>query len=559
MGAERGSGGDGRGGGGAVVMGAEAMGAVPRVVVVTCPDWAVVAAGVEPGVPVAVLHANRVVAASPAARAEGVAAGQRRREAQGACPELVLVAHDPDRDARAYEPVLQALDDLTPRVELTRPGRVSFLARGPTRYHGGEVAVAERAAALVAGILGTRVGVAGTPGVGVADGRFAATLAAEQAVTTGAPVLVPPGGSAAFCAPHPVATLADALAEVPDSGGRRCVELLPRLGLHTLGQVAALPRADLVGRFGPEGAMAHRLASAGDADPPDAHEPPPELSVELELDPPVEMVEPLAFAARQLAARLHDELTGRGLACTRVAVVAESEHGERCERAWRAEGALTPAAIAERARWQLDGWLRSPRAPTAGISLVRLVPDQVVPYSGRQLGFWGGQTQADERAARGVARLSALCGADAVRVPEWSGGRGPDPVVLVPAEATDPAARAASVRPPADAAPWPGRLPDPAPAVVLVSPSPAEVRDRTGAPVTVTGRGAPSGAPSQLCLDGRRWVGIEAWAGPWLYDERWWDPATRRRRARFQVLTDDGVAHLLAVEDGRWWREATYD
>jgi protein ImuB len=52
---------------------------------------------------------------------------------------------------------------------------------------------------------------------------------------------------------------------------------------------------------------------------------------------------------------------------------------------------------------------------------------------------------------------------------------------------------------------------------------------------------------------------VVGWAGPWLLDERWWDPPVRRRRARFQVVTADGRAHLLVVEDGQWWLEATYD
>ena len=52
---------------------------------------------------------------------------------------------------------------------------------------------------------------------------------------------------------------------------------------------------------------------------------------------------------------------------------------------------------------------------------------------------------------------------------------------------------------------------------------------------------------------------MAAWAGPWPYLERWWDPEGRRRRARLQVVTDSGVAYLLVVEAGRWWLEATYD
>jgi protein ImuB len=54
-------------------------------------------------------------------------------------------------------------------------------------------------------------------------------------------------------------------------------------------------------------------------------------------------------------------------------------------------------------------------------------------------------------------------------------------------------------------------------------------------------------------------MAVRAWAGPWLYDERWWDPIGHRRRARFQVVLEDGTAHLLTIEAGRWWVEATYD
>ena len=75
------------------------MASPPRLVVVHCPDWPVAAAdgraGVPPDAPVAVLAANRVVAASRAAREEGVEPGQRRRVAQARCPGLTLVAADP--------------------------------------------------------------------------------------------------------------------------------------------------------------------------------------------------------------------------------------------------------------------------------------------------------------------------------------------------------------------------------------------------------------------------------------------------------------------------------
>jgi protein ImuB len=87
----------------------------------------------------------------------------------------------------------------------------------------------------------------------------------------------------------------------------------------------------------------------------------------------------------------------------------------------------------------------------------------------------------------------------------------------------------------------------------------AEVVDAAGVPVTVTGRGQASAEPSRLRIAGGPWVEIESWAGPWPVDERWWDATVHRRRARWQLVTIEGSAHLLRVEHGRWWVEATYD
>jgi protein ImuB len=111
----------------------------------------------------------------------------------------------------------------------------------------------------------------------------------------------------------------------------------------------------------------------------------------------------------------------------------------------------------------------------------------------------------------------------------------------------------------ADLSPWPGAVPPPAPALVHAPPLPAEVVDGSGAAVHVTGRGGCSGVPCRLSVEGAAWADVTGWAGPWPVEERWWDPRASRRRARFQLQTNDGAAHLAAVEGGRWWIEATYD
>ena len=313
-------------------------GGAVRTLVVRCADWPIVAAGVPLDVPAAVFHANRVVATSPAARAQDIVLHQRRREAQARCPSLLVLDRDLARDARVFEPVVATLDALTPRVEITEPGRVAFPTRGPSRFFGGDDALAARAHAVVTEALAGR----GTCQVGVADGIFAATLAA----TAGEPIrVVPPGRSAEFLAGWPVAdaraTRAHRRVGAPRAHHAR------RGGGAGRGATcwpASAPRARRPGGW-PAGST---------SDLPRWRPPPADLTVSVELDPPAETVAPAAFLARGLAEELHDRLWARGSACTRVVIGAETEHGERLERVWRAEGSLTagghrrPAPLAAR-------------------------------------------------------------------------------------------------------------------------------------------------------------------------------------------------------------------
>ncbi|MFP5375761.1 MAG: DNA polymerase Y family protein [Acidimicrobiia bacterium] len=530
-------------------------GSAERTLVVWCPDWPVVAAGVAPDEAAAVVgsRGGRVVACSPAARGQGVRRGLRRREAEGRCPGLRLLAVDPDGEARAFEAVAAALEALGPRLEVLRPGTAALPTRGPSRYLGGDAALAERAAALGDEALTGR----GCCRVGVADGLFAAVLAARRGV------VVDPGGSAAFLAPFPVAALDHAATIGTSDPGElaELADLLRRLGLRTLGEVAALPSAQLAGRFGPAGTRVATWCRGLDDRPPRPRVPPPDLTVAAELDPPADRVEAAAFVARALATELGERLAGSGRACTRVRIEAETEHGETLSRRWRTEGLVLAVALVERVRWQLDGWCNGTGAarPTGGITVLRLVPEEVHADRGRQLGFWGGATAADERAARGIARLQGLLGPEGVTVPRPRGGRGPlEQVALVPAHAASVVG--AAVLPPARAeeAPWPGRIPPPSPAL-LAGAEPVEVLDATGAPVAVTGRGLASAAPQRMSLPGGAWVQVVAWAGPWPVDERWWDPVAHSRRARIQVVTATGEAHLVDLHGGCWTLEATYD
>jgi protein ImuB len=460
-------------------------------------------------------------------------------------PPRVLVVWCPDwpdraaEGARAFEQVVAAVEELCPRVEVLYPGACAIGARGPARYFGGEEALARKIIDAVA-----RRGFACQ--AGVADGVFAAQLAA-RAEGLDAALIVAPGETPAFLAPHPVSTLED-----PE-----LADLLPRLGIGTLGEFAALPAIEAGNRFGAQGALAHRLARGLDPRPLVPRPPSADLSVSVEFDPPAGQSEPVVFAAKALAEQMHAGLAAKGLACVRVQAQVTCADGQEITRLWRHDGLLSALAVAERVRWQLAGWQpvhgdADEGTAVGGITLLRLVPDQLVRATGRQLGLWGDAVVSD-RVARAALRVQAMLGHGSVVRPLLAGGRDPaEQVTPVPfGDAADPALPSGQ--------PWPGRLPAPAPATVYPVPLPSRVIDSSGTTVTVTGRAFASAPPARLSADGGPWLAVTSWAGPWPVTERWWRPESARRRARFQLVAEDGSAWLAAVQDGQWLIEASYD
>ncbi|MFG2694322.1 hypothetical protein [Kitasatospora sp. NPDC048407] len=571
---------------------------------------------------VAVVEGGRVLASSDAARAAGVRRGQPLRLAQRFCPELRLRERDEEAEARRFEPVVAAVEAFTPRVEVLRPGLCAIPVKGPARYFGGEEALTVGIRDAVATVLAeTWPGAApeepadelteetepawvdevfaeheaaGRPPLtvidggsaepapphgptplalvapahpepkpepkpepaptpepepepspepprgllGVADGLFAAVLAAR------AELLVPAGRTPEFLAPYPVSTL----------GEPELAELLHRLGVETVGAFAELA-ADLVAnRFGPTGSAAHRQARGLDPRPLAPKDQGLDLAVEQLFDPPEELAEPLVFVGRALAERLHARLAEVGLACQRVAVEVSCEGGRTVARLWQHEGRLTAAALAERIRWQLNAWQSTGTFTDAdgAFTALRLVPDGLFPDQGRQLALWG-EAVAEDRVERAVARVQSLLGYAGLRRGAPEGGRAPGEQ-----QARLPWDEAELRRNDRADGPWPGRLTDPSPSVVPPDPVPVLVLDRDGQPVAVDGRAEVSAPPDRVELHGRT-LEVLGWTGPWPAVERWWDPRTARRRARFQVAVEGGRALLLTVEGGRWYVEGAYD
>ncbi|MCU1576732.1 MAG: polymerase family protein [Leifsonia sp.] len=518
------------------------MSRVTRAIVLWCPDWPVTATMQEHGIaadaPVALVDRNLVFACSAAARSEGVQRGLRLREAQFRCTGLEVFPYDPVLDARAFEPVLAAIEEIMPGVQLVRPGTCAIRARGPSRYYGGE----EQAAAALLRCLGD-LGIAGAR-VGIADGPFAAEQAARSTRGgSGAVRIVPAGDSPRFLAPLPIGLL----------GQSALAALLRRLGINTLGDFAALGATDVRERFGEAGARAHVLAGGRDGAMVVPRIPPKQLDSSASFEPPLDRIDQVTFAFRAAADAFIAGLTRAGLVCTAIRIEVETESGQTSERSWQHPRLFTAADVVDRVRWQLQGSGSIESGLTSAITRVRVEPESVDDIGHHEVGLWGGG--ADERIHHGLSRVQSMLGHDAVLTATIGGGRVlAERQVLVPWGDRAIAAKAG-------ARPWPGSLPAPAPSTVFEVPRSVAVLSATDEPVDVDERGEITGPIELFSPTASRsdLQPVAAWAGPWPIRERWWDAAQSRSLNRFQVVDASGTAWLLMLDEHRWWAEGRYD
>jgi hypothetical protein len=216
----------------------------------------------------------------------------------------------------------------SPRIEWPGPGLVLLDVSGLDRLLGPPHVIGEE--------LRRALGLAGLTGhVAIAGSRTTALLVAlGRAGLT----VVPCGDEASALRPLPLGHLEGFFRHTGEleRGRSRAVDwpgllaTLRRWGLNTLGDVAALPAAEVFERFGTAGLVLQRLARGEDARPlvPAAEALPFEASVDLEW--PVEQIEPLSFVLGRLLDPLCARLEREGLAASvlhvRLRLVARDWH-----------------------------------------------------------------------------------------------------------------------------------------------------------------------------------------------------------------------------------------
>ena len=203
-----------------------------------------------------------------------------------ACLSLPVPPSAPPDVSGALEAVAR---EFSPRVEVHKPGLVTLDIAGLGRLLGTPEEIArELQDAGAARRLPASVAVA-------------ATRSAAMLLAVGKPGLtvVPPGEERRRLAPMPLACLLRVFPRERQDAGRM-FDVLHRWGLKTLGDLARLPAAALSARIGQEGLAWQRLARGEDLQPLIAMPPAQPIEEQVELDWPVEGLEPLSFVLARL-------------------------------------------------------------------------------------------------------------------------------------------------------------------------------------------------------------------------------------------------------------------
>ncbi len=516
------------------------------------------------------------IACSDEAMADGAAVGMTMRQIQARCPDAVVLPPDPEGDAAAFEPFLTILDQFSPVVAASEPGLAYCDVANLEPIFGPDEELAE--AILTA--VKTATGVDAY--LGIAENRFAARMVAYAQAREGVKAAV-----ASSTQPLPVSALLAPLSIdllpglTPDT-----LDRLRFLGIHTLGQFAALSRNAVMTRFGQAAGVAHELASGIDRTPLLPRVQPVQLSERAPFEELEPRLDRLLFSLRRLMTRLEARLLQSGLLCRTLEVTLELEQTEP----WRfVVNVSQPSASAKQltdvVRWQLEkrkladllhsrkgvrerdgtSLALSQQSWTTITALVICVTD-AVPQADLQLSLFGSSRAQSRQVAMAIDRLCALLGPEAVRRATLAVGQS-----------------LRSRRP--ERAFWFElyRPPDPKSEAFHPSPpdTPVPVLRFLDPPRGITVR-MHTNVPATLHMHQRR-ERVVACAGPWRLAEGWWgergqarlsslqtslrpDPAiplswSEVARDYYQVLTNEQTAYLIFrdLTIDRWYVQGIFD
>jgi protein ImuB len=260
--------------------------------------------------PAAILEGSpplqKVVALNHFARELGMYPGMTKPQA--ALFGAKLCQRNLTQEAAASQALLDCAFAFSPRVEDMgeNTGRVIMDIDGLDRLHGDAESIGH-ALQQLGNTLGFELN------VGIAANPDAAALTAQgfPGVT-----VIPPNRERERFGPLPIGIL-----DLPPE----LQETFRSWGIHTLQALADLPEIGLIERIGQEGKRLQTLARGASQRPLIAREPESKFEESLELEFPIELLEPLTFVLARLLHPLCARLAARGLGAATISLTLELE------------------------------------------------------------------------------------------------------------------------------------------------------------------------------------------------------------------------------------------
>ena len=503
-------------------------------------------------VPLALLDGRgRLAAVSAAAAAAGVQPGMRRATALALAPALVLGRADAARDAQALQAVAHAALAFTPAVTLQGASTVLLEVSTTLRLFGGLAALRqqlraalqalaplgrERAEACASTALGAALLARASPPAGPLPGAPAPAARPDWRTTLDA---------------QPVAHLVELAGGLPEHA-----QVLQGMGVHTLAQLRALPRAGLARRFGPALLQALDRARGDAPDPRDWVSLPARFDARLELHARADTGEQVLHGAQVLLQRLVAWARAHRARVRSCVLVMPHEHGRRAESADvpPTELALALASPSDDAA-HLGALLRERLAHTAlaapTLELQLRCDDlaRVEAPSGELFPVHGG---TQEGYARLLERLQARLGGQGVQALQVVADHRPERATATGPVAGQAQARSSSAD--ARGSRGPGATAGPSPAT---APATAPAAARLTRPAWLLPE--PQGLPErqhQPWLEGRA---LQLLAGPERIEAGWWEGAPALRDYFIAQAHDGALVWIYRLrlpredEPGGWF------
>jgi protein ImuB len=460
---------------------------------------------------------SRIIAMNQRARDAALEFGMTRMQAQLRAPETVLRMRSPEQEATAHASLLDCGHAFSPRVEDTALDHIVIDVSGLDRLRGNLSHVAEQVAQHTAS-LGFQANVA------IASNPDAAVYAAHgfSGIT-----VIPAGAEAERLGK----LLIENLFPPPET-----LETLYRWGVRMFAQLAALPEIALSQRLGQEGLQLRKLARGTSVRTLVPAEAPLIFQESMELEYPVDLLEPLAFVLSRLLEHICARLESRSLATNALHLwlQLQPEDAAYGPEIFQRELRLPVPMLNPKLFLQLLHLDLKAHPPSAPINKVRLTADPVRPRFA-QGGLFLPVAPEAERLELTLARAIGVVGEERVGVAKVLDTHRPDPFRMERFEVTAPANKEPVAK-------HSGRV------VKRIFRPPLSV-------VVLVSNGYP------VRLQPHR--DVVACSGPWHSSGEWWSEQSWQHEEWDVAVREKEDVALYRIyrnlANGRWFLAASYD